>query len=236
MSPVSPWPACSSSTTTSDVVDAFAELLRAEATRSAPRAPARRSLRGKVRRVQRHGQCNPIHRTMLDSGQNNAVPKPAPAKPENAPEANGPSVSAPAPATKPAESKAAPAAVQGQAAPSALFAERLPENVAAMLCYLLGWVSGLGFLLADRRPFVRYHAAQSVVVFATLSLLMLVLGDFMLGSLMPQAGVILLILHRVVALVWIVAALVLMLKANAGERCRVPIAASFADRAARVKS
>jgi len=103
-----------------------------------------------------------------------------------------------------------------------------------MLCYLLGWVSGLGFLLADRRPFVRYHAAQSVVVFATLSLLMLVLGDFMLGSLMPQAGVILLILHRVVALVWIVAALVLMLKANAGERCRVPIAASFADRAARI--
>jgi uncharacterized membrane protein len=177
-----------------------------------------------------------FHSTMLDSAQNSTEPKPAPARPGGAPEANKPSASAPAPATKPAELKPAPAPLEARAAPSKPFAERLPENIAAMLCYLLGWVSGLGFLLADRRPFVRYHATQSVVVFATLSLLTLVLGDFMLGSLMPQAGGILLILRRVVALVWIVTALVLMLKANAGERCRVPIAASFADRAARTKA
>jgi uncharacterized membrane protein len=102
-----------------------------------------------------------------------------------------------------------------------------------MLCYLFGWVSGLGFLLADRRPFVRYHAAQSVVVFATLSLLLLVLGDFLLGTLMPRAGGVLLILRHVVELVWIVAAIVLMLKANSGERTRVAFAAAFADGAAR---
>ena len=180
------------------------------------------------------GTSDATHATMLDSAQTNAAPKPAPAQAGSAPEV--PSTSAPAPSTKPEEPKPAPAALQAQAAPSKPFAERLPENVAAMLCYLLGWIGGLGFLVADRRPFVRYHAAQSVVVFATLSLLMLVLGDFMLGSLMPQAGAILLMLRRVVELVWIVIAVALVLKANAGERCRVPIAASFADRAARVKS
>ena len=41
----------------------------------------------------------------------------------------------------------------------------LSENVAGLLCYILGWITGLIFLLIDKRPFVRFHAAQSIVVF-----------------------------------------------------------------------
>ena len=52
----------------------------------------------------------------------------------------------------------------------------LPENVAALLSYVLGWVTGLVFLLIDKRPYVRFHAAQSVVVFLGLHLLRGVLG------------------------------------------------------------
>ena len=191
-----------------------------------------------------------FHATMLDSQDHEAktpaapplgspLEAPTPAPPANerapAPEAPAPTANEKAPAPKGSDAKTTPAPVQTQVAPDKPLTERLPENVAATLSYLLGWVSGLFFLLADRRPFVRYHATQSVVVFASLSLLMLVLGDFMLGSLIPQAGSVLLVLRRVVDLVWIVAALGLMLKANAGERSRVPFAARFADRAARVR-
>jgi uncharacterized membrane protein len=109
----------------------------------------------------------------------------------------------------------------------------LPENVAAALSYLLGWLSGLFFLFVDRRPFVRYHAAQSVVVFATLSFLLLILGGFFLGTFLPHAAGVLFLLQRIVELVWLVAALALMLKASLGERYRVPYAARYADRAAR---
>jgi uncharacterized membrane protein len=42
---------------------------------------------------------------------------------------------------------------------------RLPENIAALLSYVLGWITGLVFLLFDRRAYVRFHAAQSIVVF-----------------------------------------------------------------------
>jgi uncharacterized membrane protein len=136
--------------------------------------------------------------------------------------------------TKPAETKPAQA-TPVDAPPAVPPTERLRENVAAMLCYLVGWVSGLGFLLMDRRPFVRYHAAQSVVIFGVLSLLLLVLGDFMFGSLFPHAGGVLSVLQRIVEIVWVVAAVMLMLKANAGERYRVAFAASFGDRAAQVK-
>jgi uncharacterized membrane protein len=38
----------------------------------------------------------------------------------------------------------------------------LESNVAGLLCYLFGWISGLIFLLLDKRPFVRFHAAQSI--------------------------------------------------------------------------
>jgi uncharacterized membrane protein len=41
----------------------------------------------------------------------------------------------------------------------------LSENVAGLLCYLFGWVSGLIFLFIDKRPFVRFHAAQSIGLF-----------------------------------------------------------------------
>jgi uncharacterized membrane protein len=112
---------------------------------------------------------------------------------------------------------------------------RLPEHVAAALAYLFGWVSGFFFLLFDRRPFVRYHAAQSVVVFAALNFLLLILGGFFLGTFLPHAAGVLLLLQRMVELAWLGIAIVLMLKASSGERYRVPYVAPYADRAAGTK-
>jgi uncharacterized membrane protein len=44
----------------------------------------------------------------------------------------------------------------------------LAENVAGLLCYVLGWLTGIIFLLIDKRPFVGFHAARSIVVFGGL--------------------------------------------------------------------
>ena len=38
----------------------------------------------------------------------------------------------------------------------------MDENVAGLLCYIFWWVSGLIFLLIDKRPFVKFHAAQDI--------------------------------------------------------------------------
>jgi uncharacterized membrane protein len=41
----------------------------------------------------------------------------------------------------------------------------LPENVAGALCYLLGPITGIVFFIIDRpRPFVRFHAVQSIAL------------------------------------------------------------------------
>src|SRR5271156_5240440 len=69
----------------------------------------------------------------------------------------------------------APVGVAAPVMPGPVAGSGLQENVAGLLCYVLGWLTGLIFLLIDKRPFVRFHAAQSIVVFGTLFLIRLVL-------------------------------------------------------------
>jgi uncharacterized membrane protein len=163
---------------------------------------------------------------------------PAPRSPAARPPVSSPAPSPTTETTTPVKQKApqpAPAAPQPPPAPRKPFEERVPENIAGMLSYPLGWIGGLILMVIDKRPFVRYHAAQSVVVFAGLSLLLLILGDFFLAGFVPGEAILWSILRRMVELTWIVAAVVLMLKAYSGERYRVPLAAAYADRAARTK-
>lgn len=108
----------------------------------------------------------------------------------------------------------------------------LAENVAGSLCYLVGWVTGLIFFLIDKRPLVRFHAAQSIVVFGALHIVSILLGwvfgvGFFLGGWTGfSAGVLLAGLINLAALVlWIV----LMVKAYQGQRFEVPIAAGIAQ-------
>ena len=50
----------------------------------------------------------------------------------------------------------------------------LDERLERVLAYLLFWVSGLLLFLFEKNRNVRWHAAQSLVTFGTLSLLMFV--------------------------------------------------------------
>src|ERR1700693_3203492 len=64
---------------------------------------------------------------------------------------------------------------QGAAAPaggaSASPTGGLAENVAGLLAYVLGWITGIIFLMIDKRPWVRFQAAQSIVVFGGLTVI-----------------------------------------------------------------
>jgi uncharacterized membrane protein len=104
--------------------------------------------------------------------------------------------------------------------------EGIGENVAGLLCYALAWLTGIIFLLVDKRPFVKFHAAQSIVVFGGLHAIHFVLRftHFFLFS----VG-----LHALLALVGFVLWIVLMIKAFQHEMFRVPIAADIADNLAR---
>jgi uncharacterized membrane protein len=112
------------------------------------------------------------------------------------------------------------------ATPAGAGSSGLSENVAGLLCYILGWVTGLIFYFIDKRPFVRFHAAQSMVVFGGLTVVRIALGMLAIAGTGFHLGFGLLWIVSIIGLIlWIV----LMIKAYQGEKYRVPIAADLAD-------
>jgi uncharacterized membrane protein len=105
----------------------------------------------------------------------------------------------------------------------------LQENVAGLLCYALGWLTGIIFLLIDKRPWVKFQAAQSIVVFGGLTIIRIglaVIGGMLGGVIGFGVWAMLGVLIGLVGLVlWIL----LMVKAYQHENFRVPVAANIAD-------
>ena len=100
----------------------------------------------------------------------------------------------------------------------------LDENVAGLLCYVLGWVSGLVFVLLEQKSkFVRFHAIQSIYVFGVLTVAGIVLGWI------PFIGVVFSGLLGVLGFVlWII----LMIKAYQGAKFKLPWAGDLAEKRA----
>jgi uncharacterized membrane protein len=108
----------------------------------------------------------------------------------------------------------------------------MSENVAGLLCYLLGWVTGIIFFLIDKRPFVRFHAAQSMVTFGGLHVLNIVLGIIFGAGLMFRGGYgafgIGSAIFSLIGLVSFVLWILLMVKAYQHEKFEVPVVAGIA--------
>ncbi|MBN2463728.1 MAG: DUF4870 domain-containing protein [Dehalococcoidia bacterium] len=98
----------------------------------------------------------------------------------------------------------------------------LSENVAGLLCYVLGWVSGLVFFLIEKKnKFVRFHALQSIIVFGVLFL-----ASFILGWIPVIGGVISWLIGVLALVLWIV----LMVKAYQGEKFKLPWSGDLAEK------
>jgi uncharacterized membrane protein len=106
--------------------------------------------------------------------------------------------------------------------------EGLAENVAGLLCYAVGWLTGIIFLLIDKRPFVKFHAAQSIVVFGALMILRIGFGIVMgIGGFVGFGlwAMVSMVIGLLTVILWIL----LMVKAYQHELFRVPIAAPIAE-------
>ena len=106
--------------------------------------------------------------------------------------------------------------------------EGLAENIAGLLCYALGWVTGIIFLLIDNRPFVRFHAAQSIVVFGALTILRIGLG-MVLGFGGFFAFGLWAMIFTLIGLLVLVLWILLMVKAYQHELYKLPLAAGIAE-------
>ncbi len=98
----------------------------------------------------------------------------------------------------------------------------LDANLAAALSYLLGFITGIVFLVVEKESrFVRFHAMQSTITFGILFVVTVVLGAI------PILGWILSFFLWLATLVlWII----LLIKAFQGEMFKLPIVGDIAER------
>jgi len=109
-------------------------------------------------------------------------------------------------------------------------------RLASVLCYAGWWVTGLVFLFAERRDAnVRFHAAQSLIVFGVLSIALFLCGGasaiafFVAAQTFQMMQAIGNALWFGAVLLW----LFLLVKTWRGETWRVPVAAELATRLAK---
>jgi uncharacterized membrane protein len=117
-------------------------------------------------------------------------------------------------------------ASQSSAAPVGVAASPtagLDENVAGLLCYVLGWITGLIFFLIDKRPFVRFHAAQSIGMSIGVFAIYLIIGVLFTMLHFMSMGFLALAIYPLLGLLVFVLWIFLMYKAYQHENFMLPI-------------
>jgi len=99
-------------------------------------------------------------------------------------------------------------------------ATELDENIAGLLCYVLGWISGIVFVILEpKNKFVRFHAIQSIIVFGACTIV---------GAILRWLPVIGAFLGWAVGVIAIILWIVLMVKAYQGKKYKLPVSGDMA--------
>jgi uncharacterized membrane protein len=120
----------------------------------------------------------------------------------------------------------------------------MEENLAGLLCYVLGWLTGIIFLIIEKKSkFVKFHAMQSLVTFGVLSIIWYILGGLLASMFVPSVSELIITggtagfgMYRVfiwlswlVGLAMLILWIFLMVKAYQGEKFKLPIAGNIAE-------
>lgn len=105
----------------------------------------------------------------------------------------------------------------------------LNANVAGLICYAFGWITGLIFLLLEKEnKFVRFHALQSLIVFGSITLLPLVCLPLLFA--VPGALMVVTPFLPLFAIGQFVIWVICMIKAYQGEHFKLPVVGNIAER------
>ena len=114
----------------------------------------------------------------------------------------------------------------------------MQDNVAGGLCYVLGLITGIIFLVLEpysRNRVIRFHAFQSIflnVSMIALYIALMILG-MVFGAVMPLLGAMLIgMVSLVVNLGFLVLWVVLMIKTFGGSKLVLPIIGPLAEKQA----
>ncbi len=107
----------------------------------------------------------------------------------------------------------------------------MDENVAALVSYVLGWVTGLIFFLLEKQSkFVKFHAMQSIIFFGAVTVVVIILGIL---AMIPYIGFIFGIIAWLIDIFAFVMWIIFMVKAYQHQMFKLPIAGPMAEKYAK---
>jgi uncharacterized membrane protein len=122
------------------------------------------------------------------------------------------------------------------AKPEAESSTGMSANVAGLLCYVAGWITGIVFVVLEKKStFVKFHAWQSIMTFGVLTvvqIIMAILGAIAIATLSPGLWWFAHILGVIVWVIIVGLAIALIILAAQGKMWKVPGAGNWAEKQA----
>ena len=117
----------------------------------------------------------------------------------------------------------------------------LDENIAALLSYVFGWVSGLIFFLMEKDSrLVRFHAMQSIllgaaaivifVVFWIVAVVSSLVVGYISGILGGIVWIVMMLVGGALGIGIFVAAIISLIKAYQGQYFKLPVIGNYAEK------
>jgi len=98
----------------------------------------------------------------------------------------------------------------------------LSDTTAGILCYVLGWITGIIFLILEpNNKYIRFHAFQSIIVFGTITVILMIFGWI------PYIGI---VINAIVGAAGFVLWLVLIIQASQNKKYKLPYAGDYAEK------
>ncbi len=125
----------------------------------------------------------------------------------------------------------------GAAQPEAESSTGMSANIAGLLSYLFGWITGIIFVVIEKKStFVKFHAWQSIMTFGALTVAQIVFSGILVAigvatispGLVVFAGVVGTLIWILTGILWVV----LLIMAGTGRMWKVPGAGNWAEKMA----
>jgi uncharacterized membrane protein len=123
------------------------------------------------------------------------------------------------------------------AKPEAESSTGMSANVAGLLCYVAGWITGIIFVVLEKKSkFVKFHAWQSIMTFGVLTvahlILSTILGAIAVATFSPGLAIFATVMSWIIGILGLILWIILMIQAYQGKMWKVPWAGNWAEKQA----
>jgi len=124
---------------------------------------------------------------------------------------------------------------EGTATPEAESSTGMLANVAGLLCYVAGWITGIIFVVLEKKSiFVKFHAWQSIMTFGVLTAAHLILSTILraiaVATFSPGLAIFAGVLGTIIWILMVILWIILVIQAGTGKMWKVPWAGDWAEK------